>query len=541
MTPSNTDAGGMFLDVGWASGGQGPFRFGIGGSEKMRIDSSGNVGIGTTNGDIFGRFYTRSVGIDSAGITKIQIDGASYTGIDFGVNGTRNGEINNTSTSFGINTIDARPLTFTTNNTERMRIDSSGTTTMIKSSAGASTTPLVVRNSGSTVVNTESKIFLSTVANDDRGAYISAKITDSSNGNALILATNTAGSSPTERMRIDSSGRVGIGTSSPDFLLSTSGTGTNRISVNSTDSGTSGVYFRVLNGGSMIGNGTIATQSNGDMKFFTGTSSEAERMLIDTSGGVSIGHSSTSPDRLRLYEGANNNVGIFFQTATSGVGGSDGFRVGQNDSNAFLWNYEATPLSFATSGSERVRITSGGDILVGTTSKGYGLFSSSRLTIGDGDSGDGVCIGGLIQNNSAYTTQADNNTGTRYFAYIANGSSSVVGTISFTSTATAYNTSSDYRLKENVVDLTGALDRVDQLEPKRFNFIADEDTTVDGFLAHEVQDIVPEAVTGEKDAVDDEGNPEYQGIDQSKIVPLLVGAIKELKAEIETLKSQINS
>ena len=89
--------------------------------------------------------------------------------------------------------------------------------------------------------------------------------------------------------------------------------------------------------------------------------------------------------------------------------------------------------------------------------------------------------------------------------------------------------------------MQGALDRVDQLEPKRFNFIADEDTTVDGFLAHEVQDIVPEAVTGEKDAVDEEGNPQYQGIDQSKIVPLLVGAIKELKAEIETLKSQINS
>jgi hypothetical protein len=88
--------------------------------------------------------------------------------------------------------------------------------------------------------------------------------------------------------------------------------------------------------------------------------------------------------------------------------------------------------------------------------------------------------------------------------------------------------------------MTGALDRVDQLKPSRFNFIADADTTVDGFLAHEVADVVPEAITGEKDAVDDEGNPIYQGIDQSKLVPLLVGAIQELRAEIEQLKNQQN-
>jgi hypothetical protein len=114
--------------------------------------------------------------------------------------------------------------------------------------------------------------------------------------------------------------------------------------------------------------------------------------------------------------------------------------------------------------------------------------------------------------------------------------STQVGTISVSTSATQYNTSSDYRLKENVVSMTGALDRVSQLKPSRFNFIADADKTVDGFLAHEVQEIVPEAITGEKDAVDEEGNPDYQGIDQSKLVPLLVGAIQELKAEIDELK-----
>jgi len=85
--------------------------------------------------------------------------------------------------------------------------------------------------------------------------------------------------------------------------------------------------------------------------------------------------------------------------------------------------------------------------------------------------------------------------------------------------------------------MSDATERLKQLNPVRFNFIADADTTVDGFLAHEAQAVVPEAVTGEKDAVDDEGNPEYQGIDQSKLVPLLVATIKELEARITALEN----
>ncbi len=85
--------------------------------------------------------------------------------------------------------------------------------------------------------------------------------------------------------------------------------------------------------------------------------------------------------------------------------------------------------------------------------------------------------------------------------------------------------------------MSGATERLKQLKPSRFNFIADADTTVDGFLAHEVQDIVPEAISGTKDAVDDDGNPDYQGIDQSKLVPLLVATIQELEARITQLES----
>jgi hypothetical protein len=180
-----------------------------------------------------------------------------------------------------------------------------------------------------------------------------------------------------------------------------------------------------------------------------------------------------------------------------------------------------------------------------------------------------------------------NRTGSDGIIALFRNDGSTAGDISVSGTSTSYNTSSDYRLKENVVKMTGALDRVAQLKPSRFNFISDSDTTVDGFLAHEVQSVVPEAITGTKDGMkdeeyektpavyedkvhpaieeekDEEGNviteakeswtekvlvseavmdtrsvPDYQGIDQSKLVPLLVGAIQELKAEIELLKAK---
>jgi len=123
-----------------------------------------------------------------------------------------------------------------------------------------------------------------------------------------------------------------------------------------------------------------------------------------------------------------------------------------------------------------------------------------------------------------------------------------VGTISVTSTATAFNTSSDYRLKENLVALTGATARVKQLKPYRFNFKLEPSKTVDGFLAHETQTVVPEAVTGTKDEVYTEntdinkkGDPIYQGIDQAKLVPLLTAALQEALTEIDNLKARVTT
>ena len=114
-----------------------------------------------------------------------------------------------------------------------------------------------------------------------------------------------------------------------------------------------------------------------------------------------------------------------------------------------------------------------------------------------------------------------------------------VGSITTSGSSTAFNTSSDYRLKENIVPLTGATARINQLKPSQFNFKADPDTTVDGFIAHEAQAVVPECVTGEKDAVNEDGSINPQGIDQSKLVPLLTAALQEALAEIASLKDRV--
>ena len=119
--------------------------------------------------------------------------------------------------------------------------------------------------------------------------------------------------------------------------------------------------------------------------------------------------------------------------------------------------------------------------------------------------------------------------------------STLRGYIGLSSGGTSYSTSSDYRLKENVVTLDNATEKVMQLKPKRFNFIDGDGVVVDGFLAHEVQEVIPVAVQGEKDGVDHQGNPIYQGIDHSKLVPLLTASLQEALKRIEILEEKINN
>ena len=123
--------------------------------------------------------------------------------------------------------------------------------------------------------------------------------------------------------------------------------------------------------------------------------------------------------------------------------------------------------------------------------------------------------------------------------FAINGSG--IGNISSNSSSVSFNTGSDYRLKENVVDLTSAIPRLKTLPVHRFNFIADPEKTVDGFIAHEAQLVVPEAVTGTHNEVDGDGKPVMQCIDQAKLVPLLTAALQEAIGRIETLETEVDA
>jgi hypothetical protein len=173
-----------------------------------------------------------------------------------------------------------------------------------------------------------------------------------------------------------------------------------------------------------------------------------------------------------------------------------------------------------------MRISNDGRLLIGTQSTINDSFVGIATSL--------TATNGITIRNTVAQTIGQN------FIYFSNSAGALAGSISHSgTTSVTYATSSDYRLKENVVPLTGAIDRVNQLQPSQFNFIADPGKTVDGFIAHEAQAVVPECVTGTKDEVDADGNPVYQGIDQSKLVPLLTAALQEAIGRIETLEAEV--
>jgi hypothetical protein len=276
-------------------------------------------------------------------------------------------------------------------------------------------------------------------------------------------------------------------------------------------------------------NESIYAENHG-LAFFTNsdTLTPTERLRITSDGKVGIG--TDSPNALLDILATTNTIRLGRSTSSYSTIDSN------SDAGSLSFNADAGntagggSMTFNFAGSEAMRITSGGDVLVGVAANpagsdtGIGLLSNGNFNQTKGSNMMNLYRGGV----GSVVTFRQGTIG---------GSFTSVGTISVTGSATAYNTSSDYRLKENVTADWDATTRLKQLNPVRFNFIADADTTVDGFLAHEVQSVVPEAITGTHNEVDDDGNPVYQGIDQSKLVPLLVKTIQELEARIAALEN----
>jgi len=278
--------------------------------------------------------------------------------------------------------------------------------------------------------------------------------------------------------------------------------------------------------------GKGALQANTTASYNTAVGYRA--LYVNTTGAENIAVGSFALD--------SNTTGL----GNTAIGYGAGNAITTGSRNTILGSYDGNQ------GGLDIRTSSNNIVLSDGAGNPRGYFNSS----GDfyvGKFAHGVTTAGVaIDSNgtSQFITSGNDNTPmaigsandvTLTLVNFHGASTTAGGSISISGgTSVAYNTSSDHRLKENVVDLTGATTRLKQLEPKRFNFIVDtDDRTLDGFLAHEVQSVVPEAVTGTHNEVDADGNPVYQGIDQSKLVPLLVAAVKEQQATIEALETRI--
>jgi hypothetical protein len=239
----------------------------------------------------------------------------------------------------------------------------------------------------------------------------------------------------------------------------------------------------------------------------------SEAMRIDSSGNVGIGTSSpvgrfaSVGGSIQLSGGTTSQAGLRVQYASS-VATITGIN---NDNSAF------NPLAFYTGASEAMRINTSGNLLVGTTT-----INSGRINTATANGLYGLVIRDVQVNGAMILFE--------------NSSGTIVGQITSNATNTAYNTSSDYRLKHDVKPMVSGLSTVSALKPCIYKWNANN-SYGEGFIAHELQAVIPQAVTGEKDAMNDDGSIKPQGVDYSKIVVHLVAAIQELKADFDAYKA----
>ena len=519
----------------------------------MTIDSSENVGIGTASptGDGATIHINGSTTYSTLHLTNSTTGGGAGDGTYIVTSGN----------DLLLRNREAGIVALYSNNAERMRIDSSG-------NVGIGTVPkgwvayemLQIGDRAS---------FGS--ANGDEGAYMSQ---NAYNDGAWKRIETSAANQYTQNGSGHFFNVAASGSADAAISWNTAMT----IATNGEITTLGGIASSVAGGYYMIqaaqGNNTYPTysfQNDGNtgmlrpaadtLGFVTGGS---ERIRIDSSGNVGIGVTPTSNGTLmkQIELGAGSILAAYHATYPNTYLGNN---VLFNSSGNMVYKLtdQAAMYYQDSAGIHRFQVAAsgnGGSAINFTTA--MMIDNNGEIRAGNlQDSLNGAR--GISCSGNGYASLrvrrgADN--GACMAFYGSSSTSSSVGSISVTTSSTAYNTSSDYRLKENVVDMENATDRVKQLKPKRFNFIADDSVTVDGFLAHEAATVVPECVSGTKDAMRDEeyevtpavmdgeievtpavmgtrSVPDYQGIDQSKLVPLLVKTIQELEARITALEA----
>ena len=336
----------------------------------------------------------------------------------------------------------------------------------------------------------------------------------------INVNTTTGG---TNVLRLESSGANSYG-----LMCKAGGAGPSNYYCDFRDQSNNSVFKVDGNGVASFSGTTTQIFSDGEVQFATGSINFQPSGSATFKGKLDVGNTYTGGEIAVFGKGTSGQTSYLgFHTAGTRyayIGTADQLIPSASGSD-FALRAQGNML-FASGGStERMRIRSNGVLTWGNNPQ----FDVSALNAGIAFSTPGhpyIIVGG------------GPDTAGRYRMEFINGNGQV-GTITTQGSSTSYNESSDYRLKENIVDIEDGITRVKQLQPRRFNFITDADTTVDGFIAHEAQTVVPEAVTGTRDEVDEEGNAIMQGIDKSKLVPLLTAALQEVIAKVETLEAEI--
>ena len=376
----------------------------------------------------------------------------------------------------------------------------------LNSGAVASAGALALQTNGTTAA-----ITLDTSQN----ATFAGKVTSAG---ALTLASNGTSTAVT----IDTSQNVGIGTSSPAYKLVVAGSAPRIVSQDTTSN-----YITVLRGGNTIG--YVGTESNIPFGIVTNGNTVA---TFDTSGNLGIGNTSPSSynsaaDNLVIGTSGSNGMTIVSGSTSSGyIMFADGTTGQQAYEGQITYDHTNNFMALNTSGTERVRIDSSGNLLVGTTTL-VSPNSGCSLAVG---SGSQIAIG-----------HASASSGT-YYAYF-NYNGSVIGSITQNgTTGVLYNLTSDYRLKNNQQALTGAKDFIMALKPKKWQWWDGSGEGV-GFVAHEFMEVAKYSGHGEKDAIDADGKPIYQSIQpsSSEVMANLVAFIQEQQALITQLTARITA
>ena len=361
-------------------------------------------------------------------------------------------------------------------------------------------------------------------------------------GGHLAFDTGATGAVQSEKMRLDSSGDLGLGTSA---LTNSAGFAT--LSIN----GSTGGQIAFQKGGAakqFIFNNdidlSIYNQEAGSLKFFT---SALQRMIIDASGNLGIG-TATPESKMHIQDGSAGTVTASSESSLV-VEGSSNTAINllspDNKQSSLYFGSPSDSIGCQIAWSHNVKdlvigtaVTSGGEIAfkTGNNLEKMRLDSDGNLLVGK-TAINGSVVGAELRNNGQCVFTADGDNALDLNRLTTDGqvanfrqSNTVVGNISVTGSATAFNTSSDYRLKEDLQDFKG-LDLVSKIPVYDYKWKADESRSY-GVMAHELAEVLPQAVSGDKDA------KEMQSVDYSKIVPLLVKSIQELSAKLESLECQ---